>query len=399
MGTYTGQDKRLQYLFQNGGGGGGSNVIPNPQGDATDELEKLQIENTIYGLPTAIGAVGLFVDTSRVIKEATSITANTDFSYTATEDCFVRYSLVTAANAQASAKIDDVQVFITYIPSNVGVLTLGDSAYLKRGQTITFRQSYTQANGSYTVYGLLRGSEGGIYVPACYSSEERQVGVWRDGKPLYQKTIDCGYAPNNSTKQTLHNISNIDKIVNHFGMGWSDVNNTYYPIPFVQRSNVTYQIQMGANRTAIEIATGSNLFTAVYIYATIQYTKTTDTAGSGIWTPSGAYAMHYSTDEQVIGTYLGETLYQKTVDLGALPNATTKEVLHNISNLDYVTSCEITAKNPTTGIQITIPTANTAYLNQQIQAWTSDTKVHIRTAVDYSAYSKANATLRYTKTA
>lgn len=30
MGTYTGSDKRLQYLFQNGGGGGGSTVTITP---------------------------------------------------------------------------------------------------------------------------------------------------------------------------------------------------------------------------------------------------------------------------------------------------------------------------------------------------------------------------------
>lgn len=289
MGTYTGQDKRLQYLFQNGGGGGGgTNVEANPQGTPTDFLNTIKIGSLIYDV----------------------------------------------------GKIGDI-----------------------------------------------------------FSTQERQVGVWTDGKPLYQKTIDCGYAPNNTTKQVAHGINNVDKVVNAVGTGWSETNFTFYPVPFVQRSNAINQIQMTVDRDSIDIATGSNIFTAVAILVTLQYTKTTDTAGSGIYVPNGAYAMHYSTDEQVIGTYLGEILYQKTVIFGALPNATTKEVLHNISNLDYVTSCEITAKNPTTGIQITIPTANTAYLNQQIQAWTSDTKVHIRTAVDYSAYSKANATLRYTKTA
>lgn len=50
MGTYTGSDKRLQYLFQNGGGGGGTTVIANPQGQATDTLNKLQVGSTIYGV-------------------------------------------------------------------------------------------------------------------------------------------------------------------------------------------------------------------------------------------------------------------------------------------------------------------------------------------------------------
>ena len=47
---------------------------------------------------------------------------------------------------------------------------------------------------------------------------------------------------------------------------------------------------------------------------TIRYTKSTDIAGSGIWTPSGIPAVHYSTEEQVVGTWIdGKTLYQKTI--------------------------------------------------------------------------------------
>ena len=48
---------------------------------------------------------------------------------------------------------------------------------------------------------------------------------------------------------------------------------------------------------------------------TIWYTKDSDTAGSGSWTPSGVPAVHYSTDEQVVGTWIdGRTIYQKAFD-------------------------------------------------------------------------------------
>ena len=311
MASYNGADKRLEYLFLNGGGGGGgTTVVANPAGDATDELEKLQVANIIYGVPTAIGGVGLFVDTNNVIKASTSIPANTDVSYTATQDCFVRYTLVTAPNAQAKATIDGVTIFTTYIPSTVGVLTLGDSAYLKKGQTITFNQTYTQSNGSYAVYGLLRGSEGGVYLPACYSSAERQVGVFTDGKPIYQKTISCGTLPNNATKNVAHNISNLDVVVNAFGFAKSTVNQT--PIPFVNNTTVGSQVAMFIDDTNITLRTSDDR--SIYSgYVTLQYTKTTDTAGGGIWTPSGGEAHHYSTDEQVVGTWTdGSTVYEKT---------------------------------------------------------------------------------------
>lgn len=47
---------------------------------------------------------------------------------------------------------------------------------------------------------------------------------------------------------------------------------------------------------------------------------------------------HYSTNEQFTGKYWidGKKIYQKTVDFGALPNATSKSVNHNIGNLNKI---------------------------------------------------------------
>ena len=48
----------------------------------------------------------------------------------------------------------------------------------------------------------------------------------------------------------------------------------------------------------------------------IWYTKDSDTPGSGEWTPSGVPTHHYSTDEQVVGTWIdGSTVYEKTFDV------------------------------------------------------------------------------------
>ena len=56
MASYTGSDKRLEYLFNNGGGGGGgTTVIANPAGAATDTLNKLQVGSTIYSIPSGGG--------------------------------------------------------------------------------------------------------------------------------------------------------------------------------------------------------------------------------------------------------------------------------------------------------------------------------------------------------
>jgi hypothetical protein len=47
----------------------------------------------------------------------------------------------------------------------------------------------------------------------------------------------------------------------------------------------------------------------------------------------------YSTSEIKIGTWIdGKTLYRKVVNIGALPNSSTKQVAHNISNMGSVVS-------------------------------------------------------------
>lgn len=198
MGAYTGADKRLKYLFENGGGGGGgTDVEANPQGTPTAYLNTVKIANAIYSVEK---------------------------------------------------------------PADI------------------------------------------------YSYEERQVGVFTDGKPLYQKTIYLSSVT--SGQYYAHNITDIDKI-------WvydvkANRNTGWFTSEHIFSSNgiVSESFSVIANDTYIYPIVYSNTITECYI--TVQYTKTTDTAGSGIWTPQGSYAHHYSTAEQIIGTWLdNKPLYER----------------------------------------------------------------------------------------
>lgn len=162
-----------------------------------------------------------------------------------------------------------------------------------------------------------------------YSFEERQVGVWADGKPLYQKTISISALPSTAytTVNYPHGISNIDKIVEWKGYG-RFASGSVTEIPAMQFSNTGATIlasfygQVDATNISIMVGTDRSAMTATF---TIRYTKTTDVAGSGEYVPSGDKAVHYSTEEEVIGTWLGETLYRRVFDLGAdisIPNNT-----------------------------------------------------------------------------
>lgn len=50
---------------------------------------------------------------------------------------------------------------------------------------------------------------------------------------------------------------------------------------------------------------------------------------------------YFTTEQDTGSTWIdGSTLYKKTIELGALPNATTKAVSHGISNLNIVVKIE-----------------------------------------------------------
>lgn len=168
-----------------------------------------------------------------------------------------------------------------------------------------------------------------FFSPIIYSLAEREVGVWCDGKPLYQKTVKANITNSGETYVNC-NVANADfcKLYDlalaapqsrYFYNGYclSDI----YLGGFVQvtSSSVLASIYIGS----------SNLIRPAVAYVTIIYTKTTDNPGTGKWTTSGVPAHHYSTDEQVIGTWIdGSTLYEKT----AILSYTDFVVQENVSN-------------------------------------------------------------------
>lgn len=225
MGTYTGSDKRLQYLFQNGGGGG-TTVIANPSGEATDDLEKIQIENTIYNIAGGGGGIAEVIDYDNVIftESYTTSTASYDYTYTATEDCFCFYSIVGGANQDTYAQILDGSTPITYASAiyNGTLLQQTFWNYLPKGKTLKVHSTYRGAQLSIKVFGV-KGHI--IEVADCYSTEERQVGTWTDGKPLYQRTFDLGsdlvvsYSSFTNTSIDASNMETIVKVIGIYSTG------------------------------------------------------------------------------------------------------------------------------------------------------------------------------------
>ena len=60
-----------------------------------------------------------------------------------------------------------------------------------------------------------------------YSEDEKVVGIWTDGKPVYQKTIVTNTGSSGNTTYSIASW-NIDKIINYNGVIEQIVNEKYY---------------------------------------------------------------------------------------------------------------------------------------------------------------------------
>ena len=171
-----------------------------------------------------------------------------------------------------------------------------------------------EINGVAGVLYSLTNTTGDYYNPIIYSETEREVGVWVNNKPLYQKSINIGVLTKDSSFHYVpHNIANIDEIVDVNGVYQRDDGSSYRLN--LMRPTTTNAIMLGADATNIQyMNTQQDPSRYKATWVTLYYTKTTDTAGSGSYNTLGVPTVHYSTSEQVIGMWTdGKPLYSKMV--------------------------------------------------------------------------------------
>ena len=179
-----------------GGGGTGGHTIIDENGTSMTARAGLQFvgganvsddatnNKTIVDLASAGGIDGVFIDTDNIIQASTTITSSADVSYTATEDCIIIFELANASGNSANIKVNDIKIWEQYDAQSINQFS--NYIFLKKGQIIKFHHTFTSSNGSYTVYGIQTGTTHSKFQPIIYSLEERVIGVWKDGKPLYE---------------------------------------------------------------------------------------------------------------------------------------------------------------------------------------------------------------------
>lgn len=160
------------------------------------------------------------------------------------------------------------------------------------------------------------GGVSNIFDPTIYSESERKIGVWTDGKPIYQKTFQITTPANTNVIEQVQDVSslNIDTVVNVFGHYKDAAINWGLNIYF--NTGRSSNVFINGAKTYISMLVNDNVALNKTAYVTALYTKTTDVAGSGSWTPSGVPSVHYSTNETVVGTWIdGKPVYERLIDL------------------------------------------------------------------------------------
>ena len=325
-------------------------------------------------------------------------------NFTAGAKIAVKFSYKNTASAP-TLTVDGTTKNIKYIDSDGNVST--PLIWWNVGDVVEFTYDGTQWLMQPTMQMLFSGQGTKIPREQIYSTSEKIVGCWTDGRPVYQKTIAVTLPTPSSdgTDATSYtaigaSVSNIVKIelaakkTNGVVVVTSetailDENGRYIRVYGLNNSS-------SSNANTIVTIVNKVSWGGVSGNITVQYTKTTDSANSFNYGDPN----EYSTTEKIIGTWIdGKTLYQKTISCGALPNTSAKQVSHGLGgNTFRIIDIQGRADNINSGIYgMNIPFTGNTVDNNSVECWVNATSIYIATKMDLSAYGNCYVTIKYTK--
>lgn len=145
-----------------------------------------------------------------------------------------------------------------------------------------------------------------------YSTTEKVVGCWIDGRPLYQRT----YTFTTPTVTTAGTEAAITITSLGSTIAVKDIS-AWFTKESTAQCRSAIQVDSSGNEIEVYISTAgdfncrnkSSTYSNRPAWVTIKYTKTTDSANSYNY----ASVNDYSTSEKIVGTWInGENLYQRT---------------------------------------------------------------------------------------
>lgn len=225
-----------------------------------------------------------------------------------------------------------------------------------------------------------------------YSTDEKVIGRWIDGKPLYQKTVNVdvyttGNIPKDGNSIAIPNLRaelNIENVI----IGYLSRTNCY-------TNPAILWIDANSNQLMIEGTDTMAYSSSIIRYLTIRYTKTTDSASTTIQEDPN----EYSTDEKIIGKWIdGKPIYQRTFALTLHPTAPAAETLtaHGITDLSKVIDIRGYWYAGSVNYSLSLPRSSNTQLKDNIDIYVDNTNIHF---VDCpTTATEAYVTLQYTKT-
>ena len=396
--------------------GGGSDVEANPTDPATDTLTTIGIDGTVYDIAGGGGSSsGVYIE-KELWADANGLEfypslspqitlsdglSNYDFVYLDTtivgDNNYHNTNLIAvSAIYKQSGKYNGIVNIGVHVYNNPSFEYVDDThiklvGYASTNHLIAWRFVGIKVSGDY-------------YSPVIYSTEEREIGVWTDNKPLYQKTFNVGALTGGTTKEISISGLNIDRCTYILGSAKSTQYGYQIPILDMTPSNANGAVRpyIDGNNEKLSIVVGSqvgDLYDVCEI--TIQYTKTTDVAGSGSYNTLGVPTVHYTTDEQVIGTWIdGKPLYRKTViKSGTISQRETVSLgIANVENI-FLVSDASNVNNGQTPLPLVTGTDNSNNTGGFFDIQQSDTSFLFRIGSGMAGYvENAIITVQYTKT-
>ena len=239
----------------------------------------------------------------------------------------IKFSYNNTASAP-TLTINNTTKNIKYIDADGNVST--PLIWWNAGDVVEFTYDGTQWLIQPTMQMLFSGQGTKIPRESIYSTSEKVVGCWTDGRPIYQKTISIT-TPTVSTDGTMvESVYSVGATVRQFismvGYFTGSSNNAQMMFPRVPPNKNVGIWLLGcpndyttpAQKNSIKIQSAYTGFNNGSGHITVQYTKTTDAANSFKYGDPN----EYSTTEKIVGTWIdGKPLYQKTIE-STLPNCT-----------------------------------------------------------------------------
>ena len=238
-----------------------------------------------------------------------------------------------------------------------------------------------------------------------YSTTEKVVGCWTDGRPVYQKTFSIT-VPTITTEGTVvinsYNIGasvreavEISGVITTSTGGTISLERSFGGATSTYTKNTWLVVCPNSHSSTpnkLLLQTNSPQYAGLTGYATIKYTKTTDAANSFNY----ADPNDYSTSEKVVGTWVdGSTLYQKTINFGALPNNSQKYV--SISGISINKIKELKGYSTSGSTTMSLPFTGLTDLSDAVPLFVNEMGLGVATGKDRSSFTTTYITIKYTK--